>query len=59
MKNRYLLLMILLSCLSADGLAQRSTKQVAEREWRDMVGTSLAKKDCQPIIGENDDGSRI
>lgn len=59
MKNRYLLLMILLSCLSAAGLAQRSSKQVAEREWREMVGTSLAKKDCQPVFGENDDGSRI
>lgn len=56
MRNRYLLLMILLCCLGADDAGQRPTGKPREREWRDILGSSLTGPDCKPVIGENDLG---
>lgn len=59
MKNRYLLLIILLCCLRADAVGQPPTEKTSGREWRDIIGTGLSGEGCKPAIGENDEKTRI
>ncbi len=57
--SRYLLMLLLLSCVSSECIAQRPAKKAPEQQWRDILGTSLTGADCKPVIGENEGSSRI
>jgi len=54
--SRHLLVLLLLSCVVSECIAQRPAKK---REWRDIIGSSITGDDCKPVVGENEAGSRI
>jgi hypothetical protein len=56
MKNRCALIILLVSCLGASGLAQDPDKKPPDR---DMIGTSLAKHLCKSAKDEHDEDVRI
>lgn len=52
-------MLLLLSGVGSECIAQRPAKKAPEKEWRDILGSSLTGADCKPVIGENEAGSRI
>ena len=54
---RFVLLLLLLTCVGAKCIAQKPDKKTQEREWREMFGTNLTN--CKPRVGENDEGARL
>ena len=55
---RYLLLLLLLSCVAAECLGQLK-KTPAKNEWRDLINTSLSGDSCKPADNPHGPGARI
>jgi hypothetical protein len=57
--TRNLLVLLLLSCVGSECVAQQSAKESSKREWRELINTQLSGEDCKPADDPYGMGARI
>jgi hypothetical protein len=56
---RYFLVLLLLTGVTSECLAQQIARKPAKREWRDLINTSLSGENCKPAVDAYGLGARI